>query len=232
MKHKIIPVAIGTSTLILCALLAGAFIYLSTSAFEDEIAAPGQTVDVPRNQFTQWFQKDDVTPYADIVFKYDQKQVDEMTVNNYAISMIQAEGRITLKEIKVLLDCYKNDNCTKKEVSQQVNHIINSYKHSIVKDDMVIVYGLAPSNAIQESGPVDSHMFIIGETAFVDIVNPISLKMNKKYANIIDGEVISVTETEDELWAEILAAQTPEMLADLKLLEKSAQSIKLVPREE
>ncbi len=67
---------------------------------------------------------------------------------------------------------------------------------------------------------------------FADIVNPVSLKMNKKYTNIIEDGTTSVTELEDELWAEILAAQTPEMLADLKLLKKSAQSIKLVPREE
>lgn len=232
MKHKIIPVAIGTSTIILCALLAGAFIYLSTSAFEDEASIPGQTVHIPRNKYTQWFQKDDSAPYADIVFQYDQKQVDKMTVNNYDMSMIQAEGKITVKEINVLKDCYQDSDCKNKEVSQQVNNIINSYTHSIVKDDMVIVYGLMPNNFTQDSRHIDSHIFIIGDAVFADIVNPVSLKMNKKYTNIIEDGTTSVTELEDELWAEIFAAQTPEMLADLKLLKKSAQSIKLVPREE
>ncbi|MEA3323223.1 MAG: hypothetical protein U9Q12_03290, partial [Patescibacteria group bacterium] len=158
--------------------------------------------------------------------------VDEMAVNNYEIAMIQAEGKMTIKEIKVLIDCYKNNNCKNKDVSQQVNHMINSYTHSIVKDDMVIVYGLMPNNFTQNSGRIDSHMFIIGDTVFADIVNPVSLKMNKKYTNIIKDGTTSMIDVEDELWAEILEAQTPEMLADLKLLEKSAQSIKLVPREE
>lgn len=232
MKHKIIPVAIGTSTIILCALLAGAFIYLSTSAFEDEVSTPGQTVNMSRSQLIQWFQKDYTTPYADIIFQYDQKQVDKMTVNNYEISMIQIEGKITIKELNVLRDCYKNNDCKNKEVSQQVNNIINNYTHSIVKDDIVIVYGLIPSNFIQASGYIDSHIFIIGDVAFADIVNPIALKMNKKYANRSKEGIINMAEMEREAWVEILEEQTPEMLADLKLLEKSAQSVKLVSREE
>jgi hypothetical protein len=216
MKYQIIPSSVGLSSIILVFILVVAFIYLSKAAFDDEISVLGHTITLPHKNLEQGS-----IPYADLVFQYDLSQRDKIQINNYELAQTPGEGKVTNNEIKALLDCYYDSECQNAKVSSHVNDIVKDYKHFLIKDDMVVLYGLRVGD---NQNIIDGHTVIIREDVLADIVNPIYVQTNDAY----NTGALSSEDIKDIINAE----QDENIISDLAKLKRVAQTIELKQREE
>jgi len=78
MIRNIIPTYIGFGTIVVCFLLAIAFIFLSTQKFENEITVNNQ------NTQKNWLRdKTSQIRHQNITFRYDTRQASEMHIVYY-----------------------------------------------------------------------------------------------------------------------------------------------------
>lgn len=249
MKHKVIPSFHGLVIIIFCVLIVGAFIYLSTSKLDRDVEMIDQTIDMEKI-YDKW---DTSKPKyemkrVDVSYKYDTRQVDDVHIINYEITNDVGEKKITPREVEVLLNCYKNKVCEDIDISKTTEYIINNYKHFLIKDDFVIVYGLYPDRNKESFGEIESNIFIINEHMFANIVNPIYSKTNKKYdkirkdfllnnanieyENILNKKRMAKKEKMNQAAIdEILNEKAIYVKDDIKLLEIIAKSISFSKQE-
>jgi len=234
--------------IIFCLILVGGFIFLSTRKLEKEVDTVNQAIAID-NMYSILAEKPKYKmKHIDVSFQYDTRQVDDMHVVNYEITNNLGDNKITQVEIDVLLNCYRNDVCDNASISQKIEQLINNYKHFIVKDGVVIVYGLYPEESKESFGEIESSVFVISEELFVHIINPIYLKTNKKYDNIRKNFLISNVdidyndytniqriEQKNEMMQnamnDIMEEQSYYVKEDIKLLHLVAESVSMIKKE-
>jgi hypothetical protein len=218
MKHKIIPSSIGMSSVMLFFALALAFIHLSTKVFNDDISILGKTVQLPHTNLKQ---ADVQSPYGDVLFQYNMTQDDVMKIKNYEISLVSGEGKVTPEELEQLLNCYHDSECTNAKVPTYIGGVVQGYKHFLIKDDMIVLYGLKLD---EQEYSVEEHLVIIGDNMLIDIIDPVPSRVNSVYAlgnNTNSKQLQKIIEEE----------KVPEVVNDLASLKRVAQSIEIKKRE-
>jgi len=249
MKYKVIPSFHSLVIIIFCVLIVGAFIYLSTSELNRDVEMIDQTIDMEKI-YDRWDKSkpEYETKRVDVSYKYDTRQVDDVHIINYEITNDIGEVKVTPREVDVLLNCYKNGVCEDIDISKTTEYIINNYKHFLIKDDFVIVYGLYPDRSEESFGEIENNIFIINKHMFANIVNPIYSKTNKKYNKIRKEFLLNNAdiEYEDSLNEkrmakkeemnqtaidEILNEEAIYIKDDIKLLEIIAKSVSFLEQE-
>ncbi len=248
LKNKTVKLLHGLAIIIFCLILAGSFIYLSSKKLNNDVEMASQVIDV-NDIYDIWNKNPQYeVKRINVSFQYDTRQVEDIRVINYKITNEKGEKNITQEEINVLLNCYRNNNCQKKDISEKTKNIIENYKHSIIKDDLVIVYGLFPIETEESFGEIESNVFVINENLFATIVNPIYSDTNKRYNTIrkkflIDNSGISYEdylnkkrqnkkeEMVKDAINEILEEKAIYVKNDIDLLEIIANSVYIIDEE-
>ncbi len=251
MKHKIIPSLHSLIIIIACFALAGSFIFLSMQKLNEDVEMISETIDL-ENMYKMknvWEEPKYTTKQIDVSFKYDTRQVDNMHVVHYEITNETGPENITQKEIDVMLDCYRNEICDEVDISAKTEHLINDYKNFIIKNGVVVVYGLYPKTSEESFGEIDSNVFVIKEDLFAKIVNPIYSKTNQKYDKIRrnflmnninidynsylnDARITQKNEMVQNVLDEIRDGEVAYIKDDLELLKIITESVEIIEKEE
>jgi hypothetical protein len=247
MNSKIVKSVHSIIVIIIALALAAAFIFLSTSELKKDVDIAAESLDI-ENSYKRWGKKPKYeTKQIDVEFQYDTRQVDDVHVINYKITDKTGDKTITQKEIDILLKCYMEADCSEKDFSQKTRYIIDNYKNYIVKDDVVVVYGLMPVNFSESFGEIENNIFVIHKELFAKIVDPVFSNTNKKYNNIrkeflvnnmnidyddYDNEqrISKKDEMNKDALQEIQAENSDIVKEDLRLLRIIAESVEMVDK--
>ena len=248
MKDTSISFLHSMIVIIFCLVLVGGFIFLSTRELNKDVEMANQTVAM-ENMYSMWEKQPKYkTKQIDVSFQYDTRQVDDMHVVNYEITNVTGQEKITQTEINVLLDCYRNDICDDVDISEKTEHLIKDYKNFIVRDDMVIVYGLYPKKSEESFGEIENNIFVISEDLFANIINPLYSKTNKKYDSVRKNFLINNADIDysdysnekritkkEEMMRDAIGEIGEEKLhyvkEDIELLQSIAESVAMIEKE-
>jgi len=250
MKHKVIPSMHSMIIILACFLLAGSFIFLSMQKLNEDVEMITEAADFESMYMVKSIFKEPelITKRIDILFEYDTRQIDEMYVVHYKITNDVGLENITQGELDVLLNCYKNNICDEIDISEKTEHIIKNYKNFIIKEDVVVVYGLYPKNSPESFSEVENNVFVISDDLFAQIVNPIYSKTAEKYNKIrrsfLRNNVgIDYSQYNNEAWiaqkdvmiqdaiSEITQEESVYIKDDIELLSTIAKSVEIVEKD-